>query len=198
LRANISVSTGSLGYPEYLCRMQGFAHAQRDKDVKIARVVRNGRRRETACLLAFGDARIRSLGPARSGRRTTSLQNSSKHVPRSQDYSGNTMREPTLKSRRERTFMAVRTLCSAVREEVIRGRHYDETALCCAPVRDWHRNHCGSSSDRHWPGPPAQSDGTAEQELFDFDGRDRRPSWRISRRRHHRPRPLDWTTKRPR
>ena len=127
-----------------------------------------------------------------------SAQNSSKHVPRSQDYSGNTMREPTLKSRRERTFMAVRTLCSAVREEVIRGRHYDETALCCAPVRDWHRNHCGSSSDRHWPGPPAQSDGTAEQELFDFHGRDRRPSWRISRRRHHRPRPLDWTTKRPR
>jgi hypothetical protein len=28
---------------------QGFAHAQRDKDVKIARVGRNGRRRETAC-----------------------------------------------------------------------------------------------------------------------------------------------------
>src|ERR1700720_3793742 len=39
----------------------------------------------------FWDARIRSLGPARSGRRTTSLQNSSKHVPRSQDYSGNTI-----------------------------------------------------------------------------------------------------------
>ena len=28
---------------------QGFAQAQRDKDVKIARVARNGRRRETAC-----------------------------------------------------------------------------------------------------------------------------------------------------
>src|ERR1700731_4429916 len=36
-------------------------------------------------------ARVRSLGSARSGRRTTSLQNSSKHVPRSQDYSGNTI-----------------------------------------------------------------------------------------------------------
>jgi len=29
---------------------QGFAHAQRDNDVKTARVARNGRRRETACL----------------------------------------------------------------------------------------------------------------------------------------------------
>src|ERR1700730_12846271 len=36
-------------------------------------------------------ARVRSLGSARSGRRTTSLQNSSKHVPTSQDYSGNTI-----------------------------------------------------------------------------------------------------------
>ena len=29
---------------------QGFAHAQRDNDVKTARVARNGRRHETACL----------------------------------------------------------------------------------------------------------------------------------------------------
>jgi hypothetical protein len=31
-------------------RRAGFSHAQRDKDVKIARVTCNGRRRETACL----------------------------------------------------------------------------------------------------------------------------------------------------
>jgi len=85
------------GVPLRLDR-QGFAHVQRDKDVKIARVACNGRRRETACLPLLAMREFDRWGLARSGRRTTSLQNSSKHVPRSQDYSGNTI--PRLIERR--------------------------------------------------------------------------------------------------
>jgi hypothetical protein len=78
------------------------------------------------------------------------------------------------------------------------GGRYDETAFCCAPVRECHRNHCGSSSDRRWSGSRAQSHKTLERKLFDFDGRDRPPSWRVARRGHHGPRPPDPPTKRPR
>jgi hypothetical protein len=47
---------------------QGFAHVQRDKDVKIARVGRNGRRRKTACLrlLAIRASSILGVGAVRS------------------------------------------------------------------------------------------------------------------------------------
>jgi hypothetical protein len=86
--------TASAFYADHLQRPtpshQSFRASalQTRRDVKIVRAGRNGRRRETTRLRLLGYARVRSLGPARSGRRTTSLQNSSKHVRRSQDYSG--------------------------------------------------------------------------------------------------------------
>ena len=94
---NMYGRTASAFYADHLQRPtpshQSFSASalQTRRDVKIARVGRNGRRRETARLrlLAIRASSILGAGAVRS--KDHVLQNSSKHVPRSQDYSGKTI-----------------------------------------------------------------------------------------------------------